>query len=34
MECDNWLGTAEFIQFVVNLWKIVNVKTPFKGTVL
>ncbi len=26
-----WLQTADFLQFVLNLWKILNVKTPFKG---
>ena len=28
-ETIEWLQTADFLQFVLNLWKILNVKTPF-----
>ena len=28
---ESWLATTEFIQLILNLWKILNVTTPFKG---
>ena len=30
----SWLDTANFVEFVTNLWKILNVKTPCKGELL
>ena len=33
-ETIEWLQTADFLQFFLNLWKILNVKTPFIGTAI
>ena len=30
-EKDEWNETSTFVEFVLKLWKIMNVKTPYKG---